>query len=141
LLGNPSPYSLELFPYLLGNPSSVSWRKSPSTLIPGWLYTDPPPSSPFPFPLPQRFPISNACPPTTTLRYQLHTVRYNYPFANRLNGLNGLAHLCCYILSFHRKYDISPTLILPSNVHTSLYVNFMYYKKVMVGERSNTEFF
>jgi hypothetical protein len=43
----------------------------PSTLIPGWLYTDPPP-------FPQRFPISNTCPPTMTLRYRLHTVRYNY---------------------------------------------------------------
>jgi hypothetical protein len=51
LLGNPSPYSLELSPYLLGIPSFVSWRESPSILVPGWLYTNPPPSSSFPFPL------------------------------------------------------------------------------------------
>jgi hypothetical protein len=53
LLGNPSPYSLELSPYLLGNPPSVTWRESLSTLIPGWLYTDPsplPPHSLFPLP-------------------------------------------------------------------------------------------
>jgi hypothetical protein len=71
------PCPLELSPYLLGNPSSVSWRESPSALIPGWLYTDLPPfSSPFPFLPPQRFPFSNACPSTTTLRYRLHIVRY-----------------------------------------------------------------
>ncbi len=29
----------------------------PSTLIPGWLYTDPPLSSPSLFPFPQRFPF------------------------------------------------------------------------------------
>ncbi len=75
LLGNPSPYSLKLSPYLLGNPSFVSWREFPSTLVPGWLYTNPPPS-PFPFPPTQQFPFSNACPPTMTLRYRLHTVRY-----------------------------------------------------------------
>jgi hypothetical protein len=49
-----------------------------STLVPGWLYTDPPPLF-FPIPLSpsQRFPFSNACPPMTTLRYRLHIVQYN----------------------------------------------------------------
>jgi hypothetical protein len=63
LLGNPYPYSLSSpLTYL---ESLLSWRKFPSTLIPGWPYTDPPFSSSFPFPLPQRFPISNTCLPTS----------------------------------------------------------------------------
>jgi hypothetical protein len=80
-----TPLCLESLPLFLN--SLLTWLESllcvvvrfPSTLIPGWLYTDLPPlSSPFPFPLPQRFPISNTCPPTTTLRYRLHIVRYIY---------------------------------------------------------------
>jgi hypothetical protein len=58
LLGNPSPYSLELSPYLLGNPSFVSWHESPSTPVPGWLYTNPPPFLPIPFPPPHDIAIS-----------------------------------------------------------------------------------
>ncbi len=47
-----------------------------------WLavYWPPPLSSPFPLSFPQRFPISNTCPPTTKLRYRLHTVRYTTLF-------------------------------------------------------------
>ncbi len=63
-------------PYLLGNPSFVSWRKFPSTLVPGWLYTEPPSPSPFPLSPSNSFPCSNACPLKTTLRYRLHIVRY-----------------------------------------------------------------
>ncbi len=76
LLRSPYPYSLNSPLTYLESLLCVVARFS-STLIPGWLYTDPPLSSPFPFPLPQRFPISNACPPTTTLRYRLHIVRYS----------------------------------------------------------------
>jgi hypothetical protein len=52
LLGNPSLYSLELFPYLLGNPSSVLWRKSrPLWSLVGCILTPPlPPHTLFPFP-------------------------------------------------------------------------------------------
>ncbi len=52
----------------------------PSTLIPGWLSTDLPPlCAPHSlFPFPQRSPISNTCPPTTTLWHRLHIVRYNH---------------------------------------------------------------
>ncbi len=80
LLGNPSPYLLETLPHLLGNPSFVSWREFPSTLVPSWLYTDPPllPSFPFPFPPPNGSPYSKACPLTVTLQYWLHKVRYRY---------------------------------------------------------------
>ncbi len=56
----PPPTSWKPSLYLLGNPSFVSWREFPSTLVPGWLYTDPPPPTPpFPFPLSpsQRFPL------------------------------------------------------------------------------------
>jgi hypothetical protein len=57
----------------------------PSTLNPGWLYSDLPPLSfPSPFPFPQRFPISNTCPPTTTLQYRLYIVRYSN--ANKTNS-------------------------------------------------------
>ncbi len=56
LPGNPSPYSLEPSLHLLGNSSFVSWREFPSTPFPGWLCTDPPPFSPFPFPAPNGSP-------------------------------------------------------------------------------------
>jgi hypothetical protein len=47
---NPSPYPSDLILYLIGNPSSMSWRESLSTPIPGWLCTDPPPPFlPLPF--------------------------------------------------------------------------------------------
>jgi hypothetical protein len=59
---NPSPYLLEPFPYLLGNPSYVSWRKFPSTLVPSWLYTDPPPHSPSPLSSSQWFPLLKCMP-------------------------------------------------------------------------------
>ncbi len=39
----------------LGNPSFVSWREFPSTLVQGWLYSDPP-TPPFPFPPPNGSP-------------------------------------------------------------------------------------
>jgi hypothetical protein len=71
LLGNPSLTSWKTIPYLLGNPSFVSWREFPSTLVPGWLYTDPPPTPPFPFSPSQRFPLLNACPLRTTLQHRL----------------------------------------------------------------------
>jgi hypothetical protein len=48
-------------PYLLGNPSFVSWCESLSTLDPGWLYTEPPhpPIPPLPF---QQFPLLKCMP-------------------------------------------------------------------------------
>jgi hypothetical protein len=46
-----------------------------------WLAVNWPPPPPFAphslFPFPQWFPISNTCPPTTTLRYRLHIVWYS----------------------------------------------------------------
>jgi hypothetical protein len=41
------------------------------------VLTSPPLPSPSSFPAPQWFPISNMCPPTTTLLHRLHIVRYN----------------------------------------------------------------
>jgi hypothetical protein len=115
------PFCLEiptLIPWtpllLTWNPSFVSWREFPSTRIPGWLYTDPPLSSPFPFPLPQWLPISNTCPPTTTLRYRLQTVRYSslrQPFkvfmcfsSNLLRELGTQLPIILEILRFSEKY-------------------------------------
>ncbi len=40
------------------------------------VLTSPPFSSPSPFPFPQRFPVSNTCPSTTTSQNRLHIVRY-----------------------------------------------------------------
>ncbi len=79
LLRNPSPCSLNSPPTYLESLLCVVVR-FPSTLLPGWLCTDPPPlsSSPFPFPLSQWFPISNACSPTTTFWHRLHIVWYIY---------------------------------------------------------------
>ncbi len=79
LLGNPSLTTQKILPYLLGNPSFVSWREFPSTLVRGWLYTDPP-HSPLPHSPSQQFPLLNACPRPLkmTLRYRLYIVRYSY---------------------------------------------------------------
>jgi hypothetical protein len=60
---------------------SLLWRDSrPLRSLVGCILTFPPPPSSAPhflFPFPQRFPISNTCPPMTTLRYRLHIVRYS----------------------------------------------------------------
>jgi hypothetical protein len=77
LLGNA--FLIPWTPLLLTwNPSSVPWC-NPCLLwsLVGCILSPPPLSYPFPFPFPQQFPFSNACPPTTTLRYRLHIVRYN----------------------------------------------------------------
>ncbi len=53
VLENPYPYSLNTY-FLTWNPSSMLWCEFPSTQIPCWLYSDPPPLflpipfSPFP---------------------------------------------------------------------------------------------
>jgi hypothetical protein len=71
LLGIPYPYSLNS-PLTYLDPSSVLWcDPCPLWSLVGCILTPPP----F-LPIPQRFPFSKACPPTTTLRYQLHIVRY-----------------------------------------------------------------
>jgi hypothetical protein len=75
LLGNPHPLFLDLPFYLLGIPplrhGAIPIHSDP------WLAVYRPPlfapHSLFPFP--QRSPISNKCPPTTTLRHRLHIVR------------------------------------------------------------------
>jgi hypothetical protein len=75
-LESPSPVPESLL--LTWNPSfacgAIPFHSGPRLLV-YW-----PPSPPFPrrpFPCPQRFPISNMCPPTTTSRNRLHIVRYN----------------------------------------------------------------
>ncbi len=76
----------ELPSYLLGIPpfhrGAIPVHSDP------WLavYWPPPPFAPHSlFPFPQRFPISNICPSTTTLRYRLHIVRYNSFCVNLLS--------------------------------------------------------
>jgi hypothetical protein len=75
---------------LLGNPSLTPWKLSLTYLeIPslccgansrplwsqvGYILT--PPTPPIPLSPSQRFPLLNACPLKTTLRYRLHIVRY-----------------------------------------------------------------
>ncbi len=69
-------------PFLLTwNPSFASWCDSrPLRSLVGCTLTSPPP--PFAphslFPFSQRFPISNTCPSTTTLRHRLHIDWYTH---------------------------------------------------------------
>ncbi len=104
LLKNPYPYSLNspltYLESLLYVMAQIPVHSDP------WLAVYwPPPSSPFPFPLPQWFPISNTCPPMTTLWYRLYTVRYSstIPFYHFLFCYSS------YWLLFHHS-------ILPPNV-------------------------
>jgi hypothetical protein len=70
LLGNPSLTCLEIPPLCHGANSRPLWSQV------GCILNAPhPPHSPFPLPTVPT--CSNACPLKTTLRYRLHTVRYN----------------------------------------------------------------
>ncbi len=82
-LENSSPVPEPLL--LTWNPSFALWCNSCPlwSLVACILTSSPLLSSPSPFPFPQRFPISNMCPPTTTLRHWLHIFRYN-----NITGLN-----------------------------------------------------
>ncbi len=82
-----NPLCLGTPPLIPWTPLLLNWKSLLCDVAPIPVHSDPwlavhwpplPPSlsSPFPFSLPQWFPISNTCPPTTTLRYRLHTVRY-----------------------------------------------------------------
>jgi hypothetical protein len=71
ILWNPSLTYLEIPPLCRGANSRPLWP------LVGCILT-PPPSSLFPFPPPNGSPSQMHAPPMTTLRYQLHTVRYKY---------------------------------------------------------------
>ncbi len=88
----PNPFLITLFvawkslPLLLGNlpltyleipPLCRGANSHPLCSLVSCKLT-PPPFFPIPLSPSQRFPFSNACPPTTTLRYRLHIVRYTY---------------------------------------------------------------
>jgi hypothetical protein len=88
----PSPFPttpfccLEIPPLISWNPS-LTYLEIPSLCrglnsrplwsLVGCILT-PPPSPPFLFLPPNGSPYSNACPPTTTLRYRLLIIQYNY---------------------------------------------------------------
>ncbi len=75
-LESPSPVPEPLL--LTWNPSFACGDSRPLWSQVTCVLTSPLPlPSPSSFPAPQWFPISNMCPPTTTLRHRLHIVRYS----------------------------------------------------------------
>ncbi len=70
------PLSLGPLLTYLGIPPLVWCDSRPLRSLVGCILTFSPSPAPHPlFPFPQQFPISNTCPPTTTLRHRLHIVQ------------------------------------------------------------------